>query len=422
MHDVPLTYVETFAHNVHRGQSCEQCHGPASLHVISRGTEPGTILSFKKLAPAASAELCLQCHEQDACTPGGKWRFSTHAHKGVTCVDCHRSHYNVPLETPATNQPGADVSQETKELLLKLVSHAQLTADADNVSAKADGEKKPSLGGTSRALGAISPNVCYRCHKEEHAVQAIAGPHQIGGENGFNCTTCHDSHGKLLQYSRKDLCLKCHTDAPTSAWHSSSHELAGVACTDCHNPHPHSKTQQLMNIDHTQVRRKQRMPMSVDDPNACFKCHTDMYARSSMPSHHPIKEGKMVCGDCHDGHGQSEGNLKEATVNMVCSKCHAEKAGPFAYEHPPVTENCSICHNPHGTVTNNLLHQPASFLCLRCHTGHRTGPNFGPHGILADVGKTPSLQKAFYSDCTQCHAQVHGSDHPSPHNTHSFLR
>jgi DmsE family decaheme c-type cytochrome len=96
----------------------------------------------------------------------------------------------------------------------------------------------------------------------------------------------------------------------------------------------------------------------------------------SLPSHHPIREGKMSCSDCHDPHGQREGNLNAESLNLTCYKCHADKQGPFAYEHPPVTENCNICHEPHGTVTNNLLKQPATFLCLRCHTGHRAGPAF----------------------------------------------
>ena len=35
-----------------------------------------------------------------------QWRTSKHAHCGVTCVDCHRGHYNVPPGTPATTEPG----------------------------------------------------------------------------------------------------------------------------------------------------------------------------------------------------------------------------------------------------------------------------------------------------------------------------
>jgi hypothetical protein len=58
-------YSKSFEHNVHRGQSCEKCHGPASKHLSTRGKEPGTILNFKKLSPPERSEICLQCHQQN---------------------------------------------------------------------------------------------------------------------------------------------------------------------------------------------------------------------------------------------------------------------------------------------------------------------------------------------------------------------
>jgi DmsE family decaheme c-type cytochrome len=409
------TYAKSFGHNVHRNQKCEDCHGPASQHLASRGREPGSILSFKNLRPAERSEICLKCHEQDACTPGATWRTSVHAHNNVACTDCHRGHYNLPTGTPATNAPGAVKADTAASIQL---------ASADWSQDEESAVLKPSLRGTSHHMGAIAPEVCYKCHPDTYQLQEIAHPHQIGGTHGFNCTTCHNPHGKLLEYSRKDLCLECHNGSPTGAYHSSSHDLNGVACTDCHNPHPDTSVLQTVDIHHTNIRRPKRMPMAVNDPDVCYKCHPKILGQTSMPSHHPIREGKMVCSDCHDAHGQAEGGLKEATVNMVCYKCHADKQGPFVYEHPPVTENCSICHNPHGTVENNLLKQPATFLCLRCHTGHRTGPTFGPHtgAGLVDVGNSPSLQRAFYSDCSQCHNQIHGSDLPSPHLPHALFR
>ena len=91
----------------------------------------------------------------------------------------------------------------------------------------------------------------------------------------------------------------------------------------------------------------------------------------------------------------------------VCYKCHAEKQGPFAIEHPPVRENCTICHEPHGTVTNNLLRQPATFLCLRCHAGHN---GLHPPGgvslqLKLNTGSGPQgIAQPLYTDCTQCHA------------------
>lgn len=213
------------------------------------------------------------------------------------------------------------------------------------------------------------------------------------------------------------------------AWHSSTHSREGVACTDCHNPHPQSHPAPLVDLDHTTVQTTPRLPMSVDEPNACYKCHPKIFGLASLPSHHPIKEGKLVCSRCHDGHGQNPGNLKAETVNMLCTKCHAEKQGPFVWEHPPVTENCAICHEPHGTVVNNLLRQPVTFLCLRCHTGHSThgassqcarchavnGEFYNVGGGPRDpqIATTPDLRQALFTDCTQCHSQVHGSDLPS---------
>ena len=213
-------------------------------------------------------------------------------------------------------------------------------------------------------------------------MQQIAGPHQICGPNNFNCTTCHDAHGKILESSRQQLCLNCHQPgSPVMAWHTSTHAIMGVACTDCHTPHASANVPEIVGISHFDVARPKRLPMSVNDPVVCFKCHADVFAKFSMPSHHPLKEGKMFCGDCHDAHGQMEGNLRAETLNLLCWKCHAEKQGPFAYEHPPVTENCAIailrtarspticCNNPppssacdamSGTATAITAVAPAS--------------------------------------------------------------
>ena len=160
--------------------------------------------------------------------------------------------------------------------------------------------------------------------------------------------------------------------------------------------------------------------MSVQEPETCYKCHPKKFAQNHLPSHHPIMEGKMVCSDCHDPHGQLEKNLKAETNNQLCYKCHAEKTGPFAYPHPPVNENCDICHEPHGTVANNLLKQPPTFLCLRCHSGHHRPSTASHPGVQsANIDQSPNLRGVFYTNCTQCHTQIHGSDVPSPSTPNS---
>ena len=412
-------HVETFSDNVHRNHRCESCHGPASRHLESRGREPNSILSFKRMSRAERAEVCLTCHEQNACTPGAQWRTSTHAHHGVTCTDCHTNHYNVPPGTPV-NTVDPSVSQEEFERKWTVVlARVRMAKEIRRLPAS---EPLPSLKGTSNHLGAQTPQICYGCHQEKQDLERIAHPHQVRGKYGFDCSTCHNPHGTLLAYARRDLCLECHQDTPTMSWHASIHDQVGVACTDCHNPHPKSHVQPVANISHTSVRRVPRLPMAVDEPGACVQCHTKMAAMMQLPSHHPMKEGKMTCSDCHDAHGQSNGNLKAETVNLTCYKCHADKQGPFVYQHAPVEEDCTICHNPHGTVANNLLHQPPAFLCLRCHSGHRAPPadHFGIG--TSDIDGNTFQRPVLYTRCTQCHTQIHGTDHPSQNRPGALLR
>lgn len=552
------TYVQAFAKNVHREVGCEKCHGAASLHLATRGAQPNTILSFATreagtkagilLNPAQRSELCLQCHEcgQQAqnvpCVQN--WRTSAHLHNGISCTDCHRAHYNVPLGTPPVDEttgvdpdqqvrpvgliqqapPSTEESPRGKSGSLAAASldvcyrcHADMrrfegvssphrigvpfdfscTACHDppprgaphsvknhptqfecttchdphgNVRAETrkelclychDGAHMKEWHGAPHDAAGVActdchnphprtgppmvveqPGACYRCHPKTRQLEEVAHPHQIRGPNGFNCTTCHRPHGKVSAETRMDGCLRCHDGSPTIAWRSSIHAHNGVACADCHNAHPHTKVSRVVNISHTTVQRPGRLPMCVDEPEACYACHPTVYAQNALPSHHPIREGKMVCSACHDSHGQARGNLKADSVNELCYECHAEKEGPFVYEHAPATENCDYCHEPHGTVASNLLRQPVTFLCLRCHAGHSTHDRFNNcqrchvfppgGGLITDVGAgprspsiptNPQLRAALYTDCTQCHQQIHGSDLPEGMvSAHKFLR
>jgi DmsE family decaheme c-type cytochrome len=336
---------------------CTTCHDPHG-NVIARTRK----------------ELCLTCHEGPHMR---EWRGSPHDMAGIGCTDCHNPH-------PATGV----------------------------------------------AMSVQQPQVCYRCHGETRQLQEIAGPHQLLGPNQFICTTCHRPHGQVTTQTRTDVCLSCHTGTPTMAWHSSYHDRQNVACADCHDAHPDARLPRNTAISHTTLDRPSRRPMRVIEPDACFKCHPQIFALASLPSHHPIREGKVRCSDCHDAHGEEDQSLKAQTLNELCYECHGEKEGPFVWEHPPVTENCGTCHAAHGTVANNLLKQPPTFLCLRCHTGHSThGATFqctrcheielpggdvttlvagGPRNPMIPL--TPTLQQALFTDCTQCHSQIHGSD------------
>jgi DmsE family decaheme c-type cytochrome len=184
------------------------------------------------------------------------------------------------------------------------------------------------------------------------------------------------------------ICLKCHSAASIPAlahWNESSHALGEVSCFDCHKLHkgPQQK-----------VSRQEMAEM-------CFGCHPEVRAENALFSHHPLREKKMVCVDCHQVHGSTQDHLLRGnSPKETCTRCHMEKQGPFAFEHGDVTENCMNCHAPHGSVNNQLLKAALPFLCLQCHTGH-----------LAST--TPGVKQLFTNRCTDCHSQIHGSDTPS---------
>jgi DmsE family decaheme c-type cytochrome len=496
------TYYKAHRTIIHGNQSCEECHGPASEHLRTRGTTPGLIRSFKTMKPADAAEVCISCHDKLAKDGSGGtiWRTGAHAHSGATCTSCHRNHYTVPPGTPAT-KVAANFTSPPKENVFQLAAQEKVKKKEDLEAIRATYQ---SLGAPSAQaclqchkekaemltpaaphqvngphgfkcaschdphgvvqrparteqcqschqdpktmtwphsahaeaglacvdchnphaavpkLGAANPQTCYRCHNEKADLERIAHPHQINGQNCFQCQTCHNPHDRIRHETRTDVCLSCHQGhSPVLAWQSSIHATQDVACTDCHNPHPQSNVPAFVDISHTHIDRPKRLPMSVDEPRVCYRCHQKIEALFSLPYHHPLPEGKMTCSGCHDSHGQYQGNLKEELVNLVCYKCHAEKQGPFVFEHPPVTENCAICHNPHGSVDKGMLLQPATFLCLRCHPGH--------HGdnetlISAIPGRNRSNQRGLYTNCAQCHTQIHGTNRISNSGFGHFTR
>lgn len=253
----------------------------------------------------------------------------------------------------------------------------------------------------------VGSEECAVCHEDVFQYYRKTVHYKVryfevaGQERG--CEGCHgpgSAHiaekGKVEQiigFSRltapqsSSICLRCHAGGPLNNWYSNLHALSDVGCNDCHKSHKVTEEKMLYK----------------GEPELCYDCHQQMKARVQFPSHHPIREGKMNCSECHSTHGAEANELTDITVNELCFSCHADKQGPFLYEHSPVEEGCTLCHDAHGTIANNLLKQSEPFLCLRCHRGHRGHKT---------PGSAPTLS-AMLTSCTQCHAEIHGSDLPS---------
>jgi DmsE family decaheme c-type cytochrome len=146
-------------------------------------------------------------------------------------------------------------------------------------------------------------------------------------------------------------------------------------------------------------------------PEVCYECHQVQRNQALRAFAHPFFEGKMGCTGCHSPHGDTVAlQFARQTINETCYDCHAEKRGPYLWEHAPVVEDCSVCHSPHGSNHPGMLTRRAPLLCQSCHsqTGHPS--------LVQDASGLASGNPSQFllgQSCMNCHEQVHGSNHPS---------
>jgi DmsE family decaheme c-type cytochrome len=245
---------------------------------------------------------------------------------------------------------------------------------------------------------------CQGCHGESAEHQGDPGskaPNVVFGKKSKNISPVA---------TRNASCLACHEDnvLPRSHWAGSQHDTHGVACTDCHEGH--AVTQKVLN--------------PITQPEVCATCHKAEQAQIHRFSRHPILEGKISCSSCHNVHG-SDGPklLAKESVNQTCYTCHAEKRGPFLWEHQPVADDCTNCHTPHGSNLSPLLKVRAPMLCQNCHTSDHaknlySGANLPNGNATTANGQIPtgSLSPAAQGNarsCLGCHSTIHGSNHPA---------
>jgi DmsE family decaheme c-type cytochrome len=293
-------------------------------------------------------------------------------------------------------------------------------------------------GTASRALAKDA--VCTECHDQSSKKQiyfVYQTRHGVKGDAAAPaCQDCHgksDIHvkdpGKPTEVAfgaksknlspaevRNGACLTCHqASAARMNWGGSEHQRQGVACTSCHNIHA----------------PEQKVVNRATQAEVCFTCHKAQRAQTHRISAHPLAKAgltgatvKMSCSDCHNPHGSTGPNLLvKNSVNETCYSCHAEKRGPFLWEHAPVTDNCTTCHTPHGSANTPLLKVRTPNLCQDCHSGDhanqvQSGANLAGGNVTTINGAQMMAARAPRQqfggrNCLSCHSLVHGSNHPA---------
>lgn len=299
-------------------------------------------------------------------------------------------------------------------LLIQIIAIAMLTTLAAGTAA-----------GQEADYSREGADTCLSCHDDDVTLALFRGAHAVPtdpngpfGHGQLQCEACHGPGGEHSGRVRRGqerpaiavnfgpdsatpveaqnaVCIDCHKADLGFGWHGNDHDMNEVACADCHNSHAANDP----------------VLMTATQPEVCFDCHQQQRTQTLKPYAHPIRQGKMDCSGCHNTHGAtSEWQFAQQTLNQTCFDCHAEKRGPYLWEHAPAAEDCGNCHNPHGSNFPGMLTMRGPMLCQSCHSqeGHPSVP--------ADSDGLPGVMASPFmlgQNCMNCHTQVHGSNHPS---------
>jgi predicted CXXCH cytochrome family protein len=308
-------------------------------------------------------------------------------------------------------------------------------------SPQADSAQNSTASNSTDYLGS---EACMACHEEQfnsfsktpHSRLARAGwkserqgceschgpgkAHVEGGGDKTKIRTFENETAKKIS----ENCLSCHTGREEhNNYRRGEHWRNDVGCTDCHSPHASSRSQarpgsdgssSLLAVGPFAAHASNFEPKNLlkkHEVQLCMSCHNEIKSQFTRPFRHRVLEGAMHCSDCHNPHGGFE--LKQARLatgaDAACFKCHADKQGPFVFEHAPLkVEGCAACHDPHGSANPKLLKRSnVAQLCIECHSNIGAIPGEDPSG----AAQVPhDLSNPRYRNCTICHVKIHGSN------------
>ena len=371
----------------------------------------GLLVLFGTASPAAAQDvdpfvgeaMCLACHadthEALLATPHGSDDFQALAEQ--TCQSCHgpgRAH--VQDAEDLALQPRIEGTEALQTLCLSchgdVAAHAESHAAADVSCTSCHAVHEWETGVTA----AGGQQACLSCHwaKAEGEAVAAHASRQPFDETfhltaGLSCTSCHDTEALAGRIETgpagAPACLTCHRDThPRFA--ASPHALLG--CTSCHAVHELADDPaELRETDPFFTLGRATGPSAL-----CVECHEDVGAVFELNTRHRLQEGALDCTSCHDPHEPSERFSLGGFKQQLCVSCHADKEGPFVFEHASQrVEGCIACHDPHGSPNRHLLlYQNIGDLCYSCHTHV---PSF-------------HLRWDRDRDCLSCHYSIHGSN------------
>jgi predicted CXXCH cytochrome family protein len=306
---------------------CSDCHtphkAPADDTLLLRVRSGNGYLYSPPDSPIGNA-FCYACHGVDSALPapfGDHSAFEDAVHNtdpgvptapsgsGIKCLACHASH--------GSDLPDLTTARE-EDLCLACHTEAGFTAAANDYSTS-DGTPVRIYHhpiATTDQDGGQRVVECASCHNP-HVVtrsDAITDPANTASpwasDASSFCVLCHASPGttqpisagptvpytiRLVDDSGTDADGNVHDKFSASGWATSTHFEAGVACTECHDPHGSSNAYML-----SEARGISGFNATGGDwqqlQTFCTSCHDAL-----DPAHNP----GTACTECHY-HGSDE--------------------------------------------------------------------------------------------------------------------
>ncbi len=326
--------------------------------------------------------------------------------------------------------------------------------------------------GTSSSISYYQGKTAYNSGIHKTSVNAL-NPGGTHGEAAGDCDNCHNPHGRgydkmLVDTRDQKLCYDCHNeitpntksgrDVKADFQMVSRHDLAKVACVNCHNVHKATQSQVMMDP-------QDASQYMTDKTVFCLSCHSGVMPAgvTGAPNINTEWSGgghdnthSLTCSDCHESHSsQNTKNLNYTArayngytarflagmsfgSRAFCEACHNRtRAGykgakiiptgsGYVGQHGQSDQTpCSSCHTrKHNPAIANYTGSSSYYTsrCLDCHTQGTGNPYPNPDADFntprngADPDTRASIHNINYNpptsvDCIKCHGSRHEINH-----------
>ncbi len=301
--------------------------------------------------------MCAECHSTGVRKnyDAAKDRFATSwAEISVGCEACHGrgSRHVAWARDKLSWWPFGKRDDPDKGLVVRFDERARVTWSLDNPTGNARRSAAASVlrkevetcGFCHARRGVVSEDwVPGRWLSDTHVVSPIArGLYHADGQMrdevynygsfkqskmfvaGVACSDCHDPHSGQLRFSGDNTCLQCHSSETYANAKHNGHASVNPAltCVACHMP---AHSYMVVDVRHDHSFRVPRPDLSarLGAPNACADCHADKtpaWAAAAIEQWHgPNRKGFQAFGEAFDAAWTGKANAAPQLADIAAN-------------------------------------------------------------------------------------------------------